>query len=116
VHEDPEFAGLLGHLMHRGDDPRGRKPHRGDDRHQRLVAVEVADLVPPDAATERFSLPATERSALLHAVEKLEAFGTEGSGRPSTFHEGRSAGIARGLPSGRRRWMLATGSDMRFPP
>ncbi len=28
-----------------------------------------------EAATERLALPATERNALLHAVEKLEAFG-----------------------------------------
>ena len=28
-----------------------------------------------EAATERLSLPASERNALLHAVEKLEAFG-----------------------------------------
>ncbi len=28
-----------------------------------------------EAAMERLSLPATERNALLHAVEKLEAFG-----------------------------------------
>ena len=39
----------------------------------RLVVWTV--LFIDEAATERLSLPATERNALLHAVEKLEAFG-----------------------------------------
>lgn len=34
-------------------------------------------LFTEEAANERLSLPATERNALLHAVEKLEAFGPQ---------------------------------------
>lgn len=57
-----------------------------------------------EAATKRMALPATERNALLHAVEKLEAFGPV-LGFPHTSAVQGFAGLRELRPrAGRSPW------------
>lgn len=57
-----------------------------------------------EAAADRFSLPAPERNALLHAVEKLEAFGPQ-LGYPHAIAVQGYAGLRELRPrAGRSPW------------
>lgn len=57
-----------------------------------------------EAAVERLSLPASERNALLHAVEKLEAFGPQ-LGYPHSSAVQGYAGLRELRPrAGRSPW------------
>jgi len=61
-------------------------------------------LFTDEAADERLALPANERSALLHAVEKLEAFGPQ-LGYPHSSAVAGATGLRELRPrAGRSPW------------
>ena len=66
-----------------------------------------------EAATERLSLPASERNALLHAVEKLEAFGPS-LGFPHSSGVQGFPGLRELRPrAGRSRWRASSQSNSK---